>query len=149
MYKSLSFIGAVVFAVCGIFFLIFPNSAYQFFNSVSISLGMQSAPEAEIGFFYIYFIGYFYLTAVLAFLMYRNPENRHFPVLLAHCSYAVSVLSITLFLIRKPYLIYIVSLVANVIIGTLALTGSAKINKFKKNGHSLKGNGTNPSPESQ
>ena len=129
MYRALSFTGAAGFAVCGIFFLIFPIRVYQFFNTVSISLGMQLTPETGFGFFHIYTIGYFYITAALAFLMYRNPDNRHYPALLANGSFAVSVLSLSLFLIHKPYLIYIAGFTANGTVGILASTGFTKLKK--------------------
>jgi len=134
MYRLLSFAGAVAFAVCGLYFLFLPNRVYLFFNIISRFLGMPRTPVKDIGFFYIYTIGYLYLMAALSFLMFRNPESRHYPVLLANGSFAVSILSIALFLMHKPYLIYAASLIANGIIGILALSGSSKIKK-----RSLKG----------
>jgi hypothetical protein len=128
-YKALSFVGAVAFVACGVFFLIYPNRVYIFFNIISIYLGMQRTPVTGFGFFQIYTVGYFYITAVLTFLMYRNPENRQYPALLANGCFAVSVLSISLFLIHKPYLIYISSGLANGIIGVLALIGLIKMKK--------------------
>ena len=142
MYKPLSLAGAVVFAVCGLFFLFLPNRVYIFFNVISRSLGMPRTPVKDIGFFYIYTIGYLYIMAVLAFFMFRNPESRHYPVLLANGSLAVSILSIALFLIHKPYLIYAASLVVNGVIGALALSGSSKMKK-----RSLKGRASGNLPE--
>jgi hypothetical protein len=129
MYKPLSLTGAVLFAVCALFFLASPNKVYHFFNSISIYLGMQRTPAAHRGFFHIYTAGYFYMTAAVAFLMFRSPQNRHYPALLANGSLAVSVLSLFLFLINKPYLIYIAGFAANGIIGGLAVAGFAKIKK--------------------
>ncbi|MHC4106385.1 MAG: hypothetical protein ACYSR9_15700 [Planctomycetota bacterium] len=134
MYKPLSFAGAVLFAVCGLYFLILPNRVYLFFNIISRSLGMPRMPVKDIDFFYIYTIGYLYIMAALSFLMFRNPESRHFPVLLANGSFAVSILSIAMFLIHKPYLIYGASLIANGIIGALAISGSAKMKKRSHKG---------------
>ncbi len=142
MYKPLSFTGAVVFAMCGLFFLFLPNRVYIFFNVISRSLGMPRTPVKGIGFFYIYTIGYLYIITVLAFLMSRNPESRHYPVLLANGAFAVSILSISMFLIHKPYLIYIVSMIVNGITGALAFSGSSKIKK-----RSLKGQATGNLPD--
>ena len=95
---------------------------------------MLHTPVKDIGFFYIYTIGYFYIMAALSFLMFRNPESRHYPVILANGSFAVSILSIAMFLIHKPYLIYAASLIANGIIGILALSGSSKMKKRSHKG---------------
>ncbi len=134
IYKPLSVAGAVGFALCGLFFIFLPNRVYIIFNIISRSLGMPRTPVKDIGFFYIYTIGYFYIMSALAFLMFRNPDSRQYPLLLANGSFAVSILSIALFLIHKPYLIYAASLIANGIIGALALSGSLKMKK-----RSLKG----------
>jgi hypothetical protein len=100
---------------------------------------MQRTPATGFGFLHIYTIAYFYITAALAFLMYRNPDDRHYPVLLANGSFAVSVLSLSLFFVQKPYLIYIAGFTAHGTIGILALTGFTKMKKNTSKG---------PAPES-
>jgi ABC-type Co2+ transport system permease subunit len=62
-----------------------------------------------------------YLVTVLAFLMYKNPENRYFPLLLIHAKLASSLLSLALFLAHSHYLIYLANFVIDGIIGGAVL----------------------------
>ena len=130
LYKPLSFIGMLLFAVTGLIFLFFPWKIFVFFNTISRFLGMSRSPVKGIMFYCIYTVGYLYTAAIIAFFMYRNPENRHFPLLLTGGQLVVAAVSLAMFLAHKPYLIYAVSFILNGIIGAIAFVSYIKIRKL-------------------
>lgn len=122
--KSYRFIGlalAVIFALVGLIFLFIPNHVLGLFNNLSGYLGMPLAPAEGVNFYLILAVGYMYLVTLLAYFMYRCPEDRKYPLLLTHGKLASSILSIYMFLIHEPYLIYITNAVIDGLIGILAL----------------------------
>ncbi|MCK5093634.1 MAG: hypothetical protein KAR18_02835 [Spirochaetes bacterium] len=130
LYKPLSFIGMLFFAFAGVIFLFFPEKVFVYFNTISRLLGMSRSPVKGIMFYCIFTVGYLFTAALIAFFMYRYPENRHFPLLLTQGQLVVTVVSLAMFLAHKPYLIYAVSFILNGIIGSLGLVSYIKIKKL-------------------
>lgn len=120
-YKLISLVLSVIFATVGILFLFTPNGVINFFNSMS---GVFDLPEADfegMNFFLILSVAYMYLVTVLALLMYKSPSNKYYPQLLAHGKFASSFISLYMFIIHQPYLIYISNFIVDGLIGVLVL----------------------------
>lgn len=120
-YRLISLSLAVIFAVVGLLFLFAPSGVLGFFNMVSKGLGMAPSPEQGISFYLILAVGYMYLVTLLAYFMYRYPQDRKFPLLLANGKLASSILSFYLFILHQPYLIYVANGVVDGFIGLLVL----------------------------
>jgi hypothetical protein len=82
-----------------------------------------------INFYIVLAVAYMYLAALLAFLMYRHPENRFFPLLLANGKLASSLLSLYIFSVHQPSLILIVNCLVDGMIGIAAMFFYSKIKK--------------------
>jgi hypothetical protein len=120
LYRPISLILMFLFAITGLLFLIIPDKVLILFNNFSPYLQMPQSPVIEHNFYLILASGYMYLVTVLAFLMFRNPENRQYPLLLAHAKLASSFLSLVLFLFHSHYLIYLANFVIDGLIGLAA-----------------------------
>jgi hypothetical protein len=131
LYKIFSLTVAVIFAVVGLIFLIFPDWPLIFFNSISGYFGLPQAPLQGTGFYLILTSAYMYLVTLFAFMMYRHPEQRIYPFLLVHGKLASSILSIYLFLIHQHYLIYLANFLIDGFIGIAALCLMKKIKKTR------------------
>ena len=129
LYRPVSLILCIVFAVVGLLFLSIPDKVLILFNSISDSLGISVMPIQGFGFYPILAVGYMYLVTLLAFFMYRHPENTRFPLLLTHAKLATSILSLALFLFHEWYLIYITNFVIDGFIGILVFFFYLKIKK--------------------
>jgi hypothetical protein len=70
-----------------------------------------------------------YLVTILAFLMFRHPDNREYPLLLTHAKLASSIVSLALFVLNAHYLIYLANFIMDGAIGILVLTLSAKMRR--------------------
>lgn len=116
-YKLFSLAAAATFAAVGLIFLFFPDSALIFFNSLSGYFGLPQSPVQGTGFYLILASAYMYLVTLLACLMVRHPEQDIYPYLLAHGKLASSILSMYLFLMHQPYLIYLANFVVDGCIG--------------------------------
>lgn len=121
LYKLFSFTAAVAFAAVGLLFLVSPDSVLIFFNGFSGYCGLPQAPLPGAGFYLVLAAAYMYLVTLLAGLMYRQPEQNIYPFLLAHAKLASSLLSLGLFLMHQPYLIYFTNFVVDGFIGVAAL----------------------------
>ena len=128
-YRIISLMLSIIFLAVGFLFLLIPEKVLSFFNTVSGYLGFSHSPVDSIDFYLVLAVAYMYLAALLAFLMWRHPGNRHFPLLLAHGKIASSLLSIFLFAIRWPYLIFLANFVVDGLIGIVALIFSSKIKR--------------------
>jgi hypothetical protein len=120
-YKKLSITMAIVFAIVGLLFLIAPDRVLSSFNSISNAIGMKEAPLNGMGFYLILAAGYMYLVTLIACLMYKYPENKYFPLLLANGKMISSFLSLIMFVSHQPYLIYMVNFIVDGIIGSIVL----------------------------
>jgi hypothetical protein len=119
LYRYLSISMAISFALVGIIFLLIPNEVLTFFNNISLQIGMKETPLTVTSFFIILAVAYMYLVSLIAFMMFHNPRNIYFPFLLANAKLASSLLSLGIFLISQPYLIFISN---SIIDGLLGLT---------------------------
>ena len=120
-YKLFSIAAAAIFAAAGIIFLFFPDSALIFFNNISGYFGLPQAPMQGAGFYLILASAYMYFVTLLAYLMYRHPEENIYPLLLAQAKLASSIISLYLFLVQRPYLIYFANFVIDGFIGISVL----------------------------
>ncbi|MEL7566111.1 MAG: hypothetical protein AAGU27_14660 [Dehalobacterium sp.] len=121
LYKLFSLALAAIFALVGLIFLFFPDAALTFFNRISGYIGLPQAPVPGTGFYLILAAAYMYLVTILAYRMYRYPKENIYPLLLAHGKLASSVISIYLFLVHQPYLIYLANFVIDGSLGMAAL----------------------------
>lgn len=129
IYRPVSFVLTLLFAMTGVLFLGFPDAAIAFFNALSPSFGVPQSPASGWDFYLILAVGYMYLVTILAFSMFRHPENRHFPLLLVHAKLASSVLSLALFLLQAHYLIYLANFAIDGAIGVVVLTMYLKMRR--------------------
>ncbi len=116
-YRSISLGLTGTFAAVGLIFLIAPGRVLDFFNYFSVSLNLPPAPVSGFTFYLILAVGYMYLVMLLAFLMYRNPGNRTYPLLLAQAKLVSSFLSLALFCVQEHYLIYLANFLVDGAIG--------------------------------
>jgi hypothetical protein len=121
-YRLIALVLAISFAVTGLLFLFIPDQVLILFNTISDPLGMPISPVTSWSFYLILAVGYMYLVTVLAFLMFRYPENKYFPQLLAQAKIASSLLSLALFLFHAHYLIYLANFIIDSAIGAAVVT---------------------------
>jgi hypothetical protein len=120
-YRIFSFFMALIFAMVGLVFLFFSDGVLVFFNSIAAYAGMKLSPIPGVNFFIILATGYMYLVSLLAYMMYKHPDNLFFPLLLINAKLASSVLSLCFFILLQPYLIYIINCIVDGLIGLLVL----------------------------
>lgn len=121
VYCSISLAMVIIFVVVGFIFLLLPDEVIGFFNQISLYIGMASLELTTVNFYLILAVAYMYLVSVLAFLMYRNPTEKIYPLLLAHGKLASSSLSLLFFFSRGQYLIYLANFIIDALLGLLAL----------------------------
>lgn len=131
-YQLFSLIAAIIFACVGLVFLFIPTQAFVFFNYISAYMGMPQAPVQGISFYLILAVAYMYMVTLLSWAMYRHPQEIIYPCLLANAKLASSAISLYLYLLYQPYLIYITNSVVDGCIGLIALY-------FLQNLHKLRG----------
>jgi hypothetical protein len=129
IYRSASIILMLLFAVTGLSFISVPQQVLNLFNNLSGTFGMPDAPLTGFSFYLILAVGYMYLVTLLAFLMFRHPENKYFPQLLAHAKIASSVLSLGLFIFHAHYLIYLTNFIIDGVIGAMVIVLYVKIGR--------------------
>jgi hypothetical protein len=118
MYKLVSLTLSIIFGIVGILFLALPEQVLNFFNAISLPFGFPESPTQGTGFFLILAVAYMYLVSMLAFMMYKNPENSSFPLLLINGKSVSSIVSILFIILYGHYLIYIVNALTD---GSIAL----------------------------
>jgi hypothetical protein len=131
IYRGISLIMTILFAATGILFLAWPDSLTLFFNQVSFLGEMQASPVSDGSFYLVLAAGYMYLVTILAFLMFKYPGNRYFPLLLIHGKLASSLLSLFLFLLRAPYQIFMANFIVDGIIGIIVIIMYLQMRKEK------------------
>lgn len=124
-YKALSLGLALVFAAVGVIFLVWPRETMALFNGISRRLGMIEGP-ADRSFFGVLAAAYMYVVTVLAWLMYRFPREKAYPMLLANAKFASSALSFLLFAVHAPWLVYLVNGTVDAGLGLVALMMAAR-----------------------
>lgn len=127
-YRWAGLLLAEVFALVGVTFLLAPGGVLAFFNRLSPYVGLPAGPAEGTGFFLILAVAYMYLVIMLAFLMYRHPDNPWFPLLLTHAKLASAALSLGLFLFHRPLLIYL----ANGLVDGFLGLGVLVLNRIKR-----------------
>jgi len=130
LYKIVSLMFSIVFVIVGVIFLLIPSRVLVFFNTLSSPLGMVQTPVIGINFYLVLAVSYMYLAALLAFLMYLHPENKYFPLLLAHGKLTSSLLSLYIFSVHQPSLIFAVNCFVDGLIGVVALIFYSRIKKI-------------------
>jgi len=128
-YRTFSLLMAIIFAIVGFIFLFLTNGVLVFFNSIATYFGMKQSPVQGINFYLILASGYMYLVSLLAYMMYKHPDNHYFPLLLTNAKFASSVLSLGFFILHEPFLIYITNCIVDGSIGVLVLYFYFKIKK--------------------
>ena len=130
-YRPLSLASAVVFLVVGFLFLLIPGDVLAFFNRISKAWGMKPAAVVEVpGLYLALTVGYMYLVAFLALLMYRHPEKWIFPFLLAQAKGASSLLSLVMFILREPAFILLANFGVDALIAVAAFVYYVKIKRL-------------------
>ena len=129
--KTVSLLSAIIFALVGLLFLLIPNEVLSFFNNISRYFGLPLTPLAGVNFYLILAVAYMYLVTMVAVLMYRHPENKIFPMLLANGKLASALVSFYLCIMDKPYLVYLTNGVVDGLIGVLALLFYYKLGKME------------------
>jgi hypothetical protein len=122
IYKISGFILMLLFAITGLLFLFLPDQVLILFNTLSLSFKMPQFLVTGWSFYLILAVGYMYAVTILAFLMFKHPDNRYFPLLLIHAKLASSVLSLALFLVQAHYLIYLANFIIDGAIGLIILS---------------------------
>jgi hypothetical protein len=105
-YRAISLALAATFAAVGLLFLVLPDAALAFMNSLGRGFGLPEAPPGGAGFYLGLAVGYMYVVTVLAWMMSRHPADRRYPLLLAHAKGASGLLSLALLVFHRPYFIY-------------------------------------------
>jgi hypothetical protein len=118
------------FLIVGALFVAIPDGVLSFFNRLSGPLGLPESPPVGRPFFLVLASGYMYLVSLLAWLMFKHPENKTFPLLLVQGKLATSLLSLGFFLAHRPFLIYL----ANFCVDGLIATGVWWLSKLRKDG---------------
>ncbi len=113
LYRYLSLGASIVFAVVGLSFLIVPELVVHFFNQLSVSTGLPSAPEHAVGLYDILAGAYMYVVTILAFAMYRQPYNSVYSLVLINAKSASALLSLVFFVFEHPYLIFLANAVTD------------------------------------
>lgn len=90
---------------------------------------MVPSPVIGVNFYVVLAVAYMYLVALLAFLMYKYPQNMYFPLLLANGKLASSLLSLYIFSVHQPSLIFVINCFVDGLIGLAALIFYRKIKK--------------------
>lgn len=127
LYKTVSFILMLMFAGAGLLFLTAPDSVLSYFNGLSPSFGMPQSPLNGWTFYLVLAGAYMYFVTVLAFKMFRHPDDPAYPSLLVHAKLASSALSLAFFLLHARYLVYLANFAVDGAIGALVLALSARI----------------------
>ncbi len=129
LHRIFSLSLAVIFLIVGCIFLLIPSKVLIFFNKLSGYLELPHSPVTEFTFYLVLAVAYMYIVALVSFLMYRHPENRYFPLLLANGKIASSLLSLYLLIVHQPFLILIVNCVVDGLIGIVAFVFYKKLKR--------------------
>jgi len=122
----------VIFLLVGILFLTMPAGVLGFFNSFSANLGLSPVPT-QVSYLYLGLaVAYMALVSTLAFLMYRQPTNHYFPLLLAVGKLSSSALSLVLFLFVQRSLACLVNFAIDGAIGAAAALFAAGIRRSSR-----------------
>lgn len=117
-YRIASLLLCAIFAFVGLVFLFASDPVLGLFNMISVPLAFPEAPFVGMNFYLILAVAYMYLVAVLAFMMYRHPEQPLYAILLIHGKTASSLLSLAFFITQGGYLVFLANFLVD---GAIAL----------------------------
>lgn len=120
-YRLSSLCMMVTFIAVGLLFFFMPDSVLSFFNDISGQLGMKEILLQGKSFFLILATAYMYVVSLLAFFMFKYPDNQLPPLLLTNAKLASSLLSFGMFFCHHPYLVYLVNGLVDGAIGIFVL----------------------------
>jgi hypothetical protein len=132
MYKLISLSLSIIFGMVGLVFLVIPENVLIFFNRISPLFGFMESPVQGVGFYLILAVAYMYLVTVLAYLMYKHPENPSFSFLLISGKSASSILSFIIFIIHYQFLIYLTNGIVDGLIAIGVFLLSRKAHRGKE-----------------
>jgi len=112
---------AVAFAAVGLLFLALPGPVLAAFDVLSRRSGLAAFAAAPDRFWLVLASAYMYVVTVLAWSMYRRPADPVYPRLLAHAKLCSAALSLGLFAVERPHLIFLANGVVDGAIGLVAL----------------------------
>lgn len=120
-YRAVSLSLAAVFAAVGLVFLLQPGGVLEFFNFLARHLGMIESPQVGHQFYLVLAVAYMYAVTLLAWMMFRHPRDRSYPLLLLNAKISSSLLSFALFVLHQPYLVYLTNGIVDGAIGLVVL----------------------------
>jgi hypothetical protein len=100
---------AIVFAAVGMLFLLLPGTVLAFFNDLSLTFGLGASSVDGLDLYLVLAGSYMYVVTLLAWGIYRAPENPVYPVLLVNAKLASAALSLIFFFTTDRALIYLVN----------------------------------------
>ncbi len=112
---------AAAFAAVGLLFVAAPGRVLAFFDTLSPRAGLAAFPGAPDRFWLVLAAAYMYVVTVLAWSMFRRPDDPVFPRLLAHAKLGSAALSLAAFALYVPHLIFLTNAVVDGAIGVTAL----------------------------
>jgi hypothetical protein len=112
---------AVAFASVGLLFLALPGGVLAFFDGWSRRSGLAAFPGPVDRFWLVLAAAYMYVVTVLAWSMFRRPEDPVYPRLLAHAKLCSAALSLAAFALSAPHLIFLTNGIVDGAIGGAAL----------------------------
>jgi hypothetical protein len=121
IYRSVSLLLCLSFALVGLVFLFFPDEVVRFFNGLSHAPGAEASFANGMEFYLVLAVGYMYLVAFLAYLMYRHPSDRFFPLILINGKLFTAILSLCLYFVHSPHVIYLANAVVDGLIALLLI----------------------------
>jgi len=132
LYRPFSLAMLVIFPLVGILFLTVPGGVLGLFNSLSAGVGLAPTPT-QVSYFYLGLaVAYMALVSALVFLMFRQPGNHYFPLLLAVGKLSSSALSLILFLFAQRSLVCLTNFVVDGAIGAAAVFFAAAIRRSSR-----------------
>jgi hypothetical protein len=112
---------AAAFAAAGLVFVVAPGSVLRFVDALSRHAGFAPFPGPLERFWLVLAAAYMYVVTVLAWFIFRRPEDPAYPRLLAHAKFASAALSLAAFVILAPHLILAANAVVDGAIGLVAV----------------------------
>lgn len=128
LYRAASGVLCAAFIVVGAAFLLVPARLLAVFDAWSRRVGLATSAGEPGELYVVLAVAYMYVVSLLAWSMYRHPEDPRPARLLVHAKAASAALSFAVFCFRQPHLVLLVNgIVDGAIAGlvVLLLAGSA------------------------
>lgn len=111
---------AVAFAAVGLLFLAVPGAVLAFCDALSRRTGLAAFPGPVDRFWLILAAAYMYVVTVLAWSLFRRPDDPVYPRLLAHAKLGSAALSLAAFALYAPHLLFLANGIVDGAIGIAA-----------------------------